>query len=221
MAPGALAEPGAAGVHHAVYRRPLPGILASKILVQVRLSEQQSSGFGNLFRVTERKVESSCIHCNKCVEICPFDAIKPDFTTRETDCTLCQTCGGVCPTHAIKFVERWNVVELKVANEPPTQETPIGRRGFLSLARSAAAVVGGVAGAASVKALGARLDDDFVSLPVRPPGSVPEEQFLQMCIRCGECFKVCPNNVLQPEGFEQGLEGLWTPRVEANWAGCK
>ena len=89
---------------------------------------------GNLFRVTERKVESSCIHCNKCVEICPFDAIKPDFTTRATDCTLCQTCGGVCPTHAIKFVERWNVVELKVADEPPTQETPIGRRGFLSLA---------------------------------------------------------------------------------------
>ena len=29
VAPGALAEPGAAGVHHAVHRRPLPGILAS------------------------------------------------------------------------------------------------------------------------------------------------------------------------------------------------
>ena len=63
---------------------------------------------GNLFRVTERKVENTCINCNKCVEICPFDAIKPDFTTRTTDCTLCQTCAGVCPTHAIKFVERWN-----------------------------------------------------------------------------------------------------------------
>ena len=61
---------------------------------------------GNLFRASERKVESSCINCNKCVEICPFDAIKPDFTTRTTDCTLCQTCAGVCPTHAIKFVER-------------------------------------------------------------------------------------------------------------------
>ncbi len=87
---------------------------------------------GNLFRVSERKVESSCINCNKCVEICPFDAIKPDFTTRTTDCTLCQTCGGVCPTHAIKFVERWNRVELKVLNDPPTHETALGRRGFLA-----------------------------------------------------------------------------------------
>jgi Fe-S-cluster-containing hydrogenase component 2 len=82
---------------------------------------------GNLFRLTERKVESSCIHCNKCVEVCPFDAIKPDFTTRVTDCTECQTCAGVCPTHAIKFVERWNFVELKIENEPATNETKIGR----------------------------------------------------------------------------------------------
>ena len=42
-----------------------------------------------------------------------------------------------------------------------------------------------------------------------------------MCIRCGECFKACPNNVLQPLGFQQGLEGLWTPHVVADWAGCE
>lgn len=185
---------------------------------------------GNLFRLTERKVEASCINCNKCVEVCPFDAIKPDFTTRETDCTLCQTCAGVCPTHAIKFVERWNLVELKVENDPPTQETAIGRRGFLSLAvGSAAAAVGGAAIALGTKATGAQLPTDLPIvpgndppwLPVRPPGSVPEREFLQMCIRCGECFKACPNNVLQPESFQQGFEGLWTPLVNANWAGCE
>jgi Fe-S-cluster-containing hydrogenase component 2 len=26
---------------------------------------------------------------------------------------------------------------------------------------------------------------------------------------------------LQPLGFEQGLEGLWTPAVKADWAGCE
>jgi ferredoxin len=177
---------------------------------------------GNLFRVSERKVESTCINCNKCVEICPFDAIKPDFTTRTSDCTLCQTCGGVCPTQAIKFVERWNKVELKVENDPPTHETRLGRRGFLSLAAgTAAAVAGGVGITAVTKTFGANLHDPNAYLPVRPPGSVPEKEFLEMCIRCGECFKVCPSNVLQAMGFQQGLEGLWTPRVVADWAGCE
>jgi polyferredoxin len=77
---------------------------------------------GNLFRFSERKVESSCIHCNKCVAICPFDAIKADFTTRVTDCTLCQSCAGVCPTHAIKFVGRFEDERLKPFGDPPTAD---------------------------------------------------------------------------------------------------
>lgn len=175
---------------------------------------------GNLFRASERKVESSCIHCNKCVEVCPFDAIKPDFTTRVTDCTLCQTCGGACPVHAIKFVERGNLVELKLANDPPTHETSLGRRGFLSAAVGTAASVAGAA-LLTEATLASDVEDQAAWLPVRPPGSVPEDAFLQMCIRCGECFKACPNNVLQPMSFQQGLIGLWTPVVVADWAGCE
>ncbi|MDA1277261.1 MAG: 4Fe-4S binding protein [Verrucomicrobia bacterium] len=202
---------------------------------------------GNLFRATERKVEDSCIHCNKCVEICPFDAIKPDFTTRTTDCTLCQTCGGVCPTHAIKFVERTSAIALKPFNDPPTREfrlgdsfkgavtsarldtkwlasfseAPVGRRGFLaSSAGLMAGIAGGAAAALVTKTFGAHLDKNHWR-PIRPPGSVPEKEFLELCIRCGECFKVCPNNVLQPLGFQQGLEGFWSPQVAADWAGCE
>ncbi|TWT76423.1 putative electron transport protein YccM [Planctomycetes bacterium CA13] len=177
---------------------------------------------GNLFRVTQRKVESSCIHCDKCIEVCPFDAIKPDFTTRTTDCTFCQTCGGVCPVHAIKFVPRGDVFELKLANDPPTGETAIGRRGFLSLAAgtSAAAIGTGIV-KKTMGVSGADLDDPAFPRPVRPPGSVPEAEFLEMCIRCGECFKACPNHVLQLEGFQQGWAGLWTPMVNADWAGCE
>ena len=175
----------------------------------------------NLFRVSERKVETSCVNCNKCVEVCPFDAIKPDFTTRTADCTLCQTCGGVCPTHAIKFVERWNATDLKPAEEPATDGAALERRRFLSLAAAATAVASGGGAAAAIRGHGARLEEPGAFLPVRPPGSAPEQEFLQMCIRCGECFKACPNNVLQSQGFEQGVEGLWTPRVVADWAGCE
>ena len=56
---------------------------------------------------------------------------------------------------------------------------------------------------------------------MRPPGSVPETLFLRMCIRCGECLQACPNDVLQPASLEQGIEGLWAPRVVADWSGCE
>ena len=178
----------------------------------------------NLLRVSERKVESTCIHCNRCVEICPFDAIKADFTTRTADCTFCQTCGGVCPTHSIKFVSRWDRLSLKPENEPITHETSLSRRGFLAGTLGALVAVAGmrtVFGANLGMSAGSGDSPANIGFPVRPPGSVPEQKFLQMCIRCGECFKVCPNNVLQPMGFEGGLDGLWTPWVVANWSGCE
>jgi NAD-dependent dihydropyrimidine dehydrogenase PreA subunit len=49
---------------------------------------------------------------------------------------------------------------------------------------------------------------------------VPEELFLDLCIRCGQCFKVCPGPVLHPAGVEHGWESLWTPVVRPDHAGC-
>jgi ferredoxin len=46
---------------------------------------------------------------------------------------------------------------------------------------------------------------------VRPPGSLPEQQFLSRCIKCGQCMRICPTNVIHPAGLTAGLEGLWTP----------
>ena len=196
------------------------GLLRPRFWCQYVCPSGAVFSLGNLFRLSERKVESSCIHCNQCVEICPFDAIKPDFTTRTTDCTLCQTCGGVCPTHAIKFVGRWDITRLKTANDPPTGDTKMGRRGFLASAVGCSVgAIGGISGAMGIQSSHSATSPK--TAPVRPPGSVPEADFLQLCIRCGECFKVCPNNVLQPEGFQQGWEGLWAPEVKADWAGCE
>jgi len=46
---------------------------------------------------------------------------------------------------------------------------------------------------------------------IRPPGALPEEQFLQKCVKCSECMKACPTNGLQPALTEAGPEGIWTP----------
>lgn len=167
----------------------------------------------NCLGLSERKVEDSCNRCNRCRELCPFDAIHDDYTTRTSDCTFCQTCGGGCPPRAIKFVSRWNAENLKKDAKPTVPSPPLSRRGFLT------ATLSGVAAAVPAKfgAYGGKRSD---KKPLRPPGSVPEDLFLDLCIRCGECFKVCPGPVIHPAGMEYGLESLWTPVVIPSKAGC-
>ena len=169
----------------------------------------------NVFRLRERKVTDACVECGTCVEVCPFDAIQTGFTTRTADCTLCETCGGVCPTKAIQYVARWHDDSLKPSStEPRLGEVATSRRVFL------ASAAGGLALAAGIPRL-SPLKQGRVEWLVRPPGSVPEREFLQICIRCSACFQACPNNVLQPVGLDQGLDALWTPQAVARWSGCE
>jgi formate hydrogenlyase subunit 6/NADH:ubiquinone oxidoreductase subunit I len=53
---------------------------------------------------------------------------------------------------------------------------------------------------------------------VRPPGATPD--FLQRCIRCSQCVKVCPTGALQPAGLQSGWEGLWSPVLVARLGYC-
>ena len=55
---------------------------------------------------------------------------------------------------------------------------------------------------------------------IRPPGALPEGDFLRSCVRCGACMKSCPTNTLQPCLWEGGLAGLWSPKVEPRFAAC-
>ena len=56
---------------------------------------------------------------------------------------------------------------------------------------------------------------------IRPPGSVAEDEFLSRCIKCDQCIRVCPTNVLQPALFEAGVEGLWTPIMVSKMGWCE
>ena len=165
----------------------------------------------NFLRLTERKVEATCVECGRCTDACSFGGVGPDYTTHALNCTFCQSCGGVCPRHSINFTSRWDKVNLKPRSSATPEDISRSRRCFLT----------GMAGAATAGVAAPMLVDEGAAQPVRPPGSVPEGKFLQLCIRCGECFKACPNNVLQPIGFNQGFDMLWTPRVVADWAGCE
>lgn len=153
---------------------------------------------------------------SKCgVKVCPFDAIAPDFSTRASDCTFCETCRGVCPAQAIQFTGRWTRIEREDApnshaSEPTgDQSLALPRRGFLA---GAAGILGGVAGGIgftlTAKLIARNRDAVGGRAIFRPPGSVPETDFLRLCIRCGECYQACPNNVLQPLGLSRGLDNL-------------
>ena len=164
--------------------------------------------FGAL-RLTERKVSPSCTGCGKCRQACSFGATAEDFITPSLECASCQTCGGVCPAHAITFTARW-LLPGKAPAEALPSSPPLSRRALLLTA----------AGGAAAAFVSGQSPGDAGRNLLRPPGSVPEAQFLDLCIRCGECFKVCPGPVLHPAGLEGGLEALWTPVAIPSHAGC-
>ena len=175
----------------------------------------------NLLRITERKVTDVCIACGKCVDTCSFGAIGDDFAANPVDCASCQTCGGICPVGAIDFKPRWSAGAVRPADVTDDGKV-VRRRGFLATAIGlAAGVVGGVTSAVAVSKTHPQPVDSGSELPVRPPGSVPEELFLRMCIRCGECLQACPNDVLQPSTVHKGIDGLWTPQLAGDWSGCE
>ncbi len=160
---------------------------------------------------TKRQVTADCIECGRCVEVCPFDAIEEDFTTRGLDCTWCQTCGGVCPVEAIQFTSSKPIENAKPRCDSAARPSP-SRRGFL------AAAVGGAASAIGLRLASA--GNAKSATPIRPPGSVSERDFLALCVRCGHCYQACPGPVLRPAGFEAPWETLWTPVADMLHAGC-
>ena len=53
----------------------------------------------------------------------------------------------------------------------------------------------------------------------RPPGAVPEEEFLSLCTRCGLCQEVCPRLIsLVP--LTESVISVGTPRVIFNCSRC-
>ncbi len=49
--------------------------------------------------------EKDCTRCGKCVAVCQFDAISPDFVVDAVSCEGCGVCVHFCPVQAIDFPE--------------------------------------------------------------------------------------------------------------------
>jgi len=158
--------------------------------------------------VFKRRVNQECNHCMACQKACPMGAIGEDpLKTRGPECIQCRECAGVCPQKAVSF-------PASFAGIGEYSRFDLSRRGFF------ASLAGG-AGFGFIA-----LQSPFTLLQgrrqlIRPPGALPEAEFLRTCIRCGECMKACVTNTLQPCLWESGMTGLWTPKLEPRMAACE
>ena len=156
-------------------------------------------------------VAQSCHDCGQCVTVCPMEAIEGNPKRVDTTrCHQCQECRQVCPNGRITLSR-----PRRDTPKAPSGLARSSRRNFLELCSA------GAAGAAlSHPPIRAVLQGGPKGRLLRPPGVFDEEAFLDLCVRCGECIKVCTYNCLQPVRFEQGWIGLGSPQCVMRIAGC-
>lgn len=147
-----------------------------------------------------------CTHCDLCLKSCE-GACDPHSNLRKSECFVCFNCIEDCPHDALSF-------KFLPRRESEVAWPDVQRRRV---------IYAGVAGLLfyPFTRLSGRSTRDFSAQVVRPPGSVEELEFLKRCIKCDQCIRVCPTNVLQPANLESGLEGLWTPVMNFRMGACQ
>ena len=163
------------------------------------------------FAPLQREIEK-CTRCLECKSACRMGAIKDDLGYIKGECVLCMDCIYDCPAHITRFKFKSKNSER---DTPKTSDTikngEISRKDFLFLLFSSLFLFG--------FRKGQTLSGE--GCVVRPPGALKEEKFLNSCLRCGNCMKVCITNGLQPVMLQCGLQGIWTPRLVPEIGYCE
>ncbi len=142
------------------------------------------------------KTKSDCPQCRLCDRDCE-GGCNPSEQIHTGECVLCMNCYNQC-THDIIHYQTRKSAAGEIAS------ADISRRGFIL------SVLSGLA-APSLMRISGITGANWNPAVIRPPGALIEQEFLARCVKCGQCMKICPTNVLQPASLQAGIEGLWTP----------
>ena len=131
-----------------------------------------------------------------------------------SECIVCRTCEEICPEKAVSF-------GLSKKNEFTASRTfSPKRRQLISTGLIGAGIA--VMSLTGLNSLHEKPGEGQVGAKglVRPPGAVPETDFLSRCVRCGECMTACPTNTLQPIWFAAGFPALFSPAITPRRGFC-
>ncbi len=163
----------------------------------------------------------TCLDCEVCVADCQ-GACDPDGLLRKSECFVCLNCRDACPEGSISYRFLPPLETPKDVPAPTNSPAVPASNPNHGLDRRR---VMGAAALGALWVLGVRTGGgDERTAPrdlVRPPGSLAESEFLERCLKCGACMKVCPTNAIQPALAEGGFEGLWTPILLFRVGSCE
>jgi len=122
-------------------------------------------------------------------------------------------CSHLCPLGAIQ-VMLFRLRGVFWHNILYRQESPDNNR-VLTARRDILALGIGVLTAVTTR----KLFRPRVLKPIRPPGAIDESNFTAVCIRCGNCTRVCPADIIEPDPSRYGVASFMTPtlRFENNY----
>jgi ferredoxin len=167
--------------------------------------------FGLLSRWSVWRIGKSgdrCRECGQCETHCE-GACSPTRVIEISECVLCLNCMDHCRHGLMGY-------RARPSDAGERMQPDLDRRQVVS------AVISGLALAPVLRVDGV-LAGNWNPRLIRPPGALAEVDFLSRCIKCGQCMRVCPTNVIQPAGWQAGLEGLWTPvlNFRVGSSGCQ
>lgn len=163
-----------------------------------------------------KRTAERCNACKKCRRECRMGAIRDDLSYSKGECILCMDCIYSCPQHSTRFSFASG---KRTADEGEAGGVKlkggISRRNFLFLVLGSSAYMLGF-GKKQARGIGGKQGN-----VIRPPAALREGFFLDRCVRCGNCMKVCITNGLQPAFLESGISGIWTPRLVPEIGYCE